>query len=1005
MVTSATNGPELFGSNQKESKLVMKNHIGYHFKKVVKEVNQELFVSRQIDVTSIFMGLKILEQAHKSLDLHCVRMSVKETALAVAVRMKEPSSYSSSLPNPMQRYRYVQDPPGASYIEAKSRCQALGLQLPEVYSTVQADLLSSFLRQNGLTKCFAGLEPDLNEAIFRFAATGFPIWRTPHTTIYSINGQASDLILKMDDPFAKWLYGSDSKLYFRDTLPAVHLNSKLGDPHYRNGNTIFSQIIGPIVCETKWSGETYSHFLPRSGVFRTAHKSLNISSSDVEGNRVKRSPVIKHRSELPPDEIEEIPLRSLENDTRHPRSQRSDLDTLREYCMSVASQALDVKNEMMSKIQNVLSLTDISFHMDNHAGRRKRSPLIKGRRLKRSPLGKVRRKRFFLAKIAFKMGFGLIWNLFGFAQKVSDYREQKRMKQGIATNKLQSIENREAIREMSKTLLDHSISISQLKITTADLERRVYSLETKLDSIQSTVSNITHKLDTVVEISLISNIIVRIQQSMNTGYDVLKDIIHCSLLGQTSPLLLPLDQMIKVQDEVRRVSDAVLDVDFIKMQSIVISDPTNPSTLLVVVNVAALSRKSVDIVRLVPIPSYEDGKTFIPILDYTSVILDQSTYTYSVLTLQEEQECISSRCYVQDTERPLSQTACGVPQFYEQQKDTCVYEETQSNGIFLKSMLPDGVFFAFRSEVNSQLFCNDNKDVGAMKKLTGMGVLQLPNGCTLSVTNSASQTVKVKGPAMYRLIEADDLTLILNGPLGSIQTDKDSKATNKASTYEGLLASQLNPVFTQMTDANVRIAETHTYLWILLGTAIVTVIIVLVVAGVYCRHYYKIFQKIYTLRIKVGELVQQVINLTNAREHLNNARARIQNLIPTPRLPRSLVGRGLLNRLASRNHAVKHDEGEAHDVYRPSSPSAYISLQELNSNQREDRTYVSFRTIPDRDSNSAPEFSSHTMPRRYPSLSPFIAEMKTEERSEETMELDRESSEVEELCRNKKFPS
>ena len=91
--------------------------------------------------------------------------------------------------------------------------------------------------------------------------------------------------------------------------------------------------------------------------------------------------------------------------------------------------------------------------------------------------------------------------------------------------------------------------------------------------------------------------------------------------------------------------------------------------------------------------------------------------------------------------------------------------------------------------------------------------------------------------------------------------------------------------------------------------------------------------------------------------------------------------------------------------FRPSSPSAYISLQELNSNQREDRTYVSFRTIPDRDSNSAPEFSSHTMPKRYPSLSPFIAEMKTEERSEETMELDRESSEVEELCRNKKFPS
>ena len=67
-----------------------------------------------------------------------------------------------------------------------------------------------------------------------------------------------------------------------------------------------------------------------------------------------------------------------------------------------------------------------------------------------------------------------------------------------------------------------------------------------------------------------------------------------------------------------------------------------------------------------------------------------------------------SRCYVQDTERPISQKTCGIPQFYAQQMEACLFEETQSNGIFLKSMLPDGVFFAFRTEVNSQLFCNNN---------------------------------------------------------------------------------------------------------------------------------------------------------------------------------------------------------------------------------------------------------------------------------------------------------
>jgi hypothetical protein len=50
-----------------------------------------------------------------------------------------------------------------------------------------------------------------------------------------------------------------------------------------------------------------------------------------------------------------------------------------------------------------------------------------------------------------------------------------------------------------------------------------------------------------------------------------------------------------VQNEVRKVSTAVLDPDFAKMQSIVISDPNDPSLLLVVVNVAALSRQNMEL--------------------------------------------------------------------------------------------------------------------------------------------------------------------------------------------------------------------------------------------------------------------------------------------------------------------------------------------------------------------------------------------------------------------------
>ena len=215
----------------------------------------------------------------------------------------------------------------------------------------------------------------------------------------------------------------------------------------------------------------------------------------------------------------------------------------------------------------------------------------------------------------------------------------------------------------------------------------------------------------------------------------MKDIIHCSLLGQTSPLLLPLDQIELVQNEVRKVSSGVLDTDFVKMQSIIVSDPKDPHLLFVVINVAALSRKEEELIKLIPIPYYEKDKAFSPMLDYDTIVLYQLSRTYSILTDQEEYDCQFNRCYINDVERSAIQKTCGVPQLFDQQLDACVSEETLSNGVFLKPMLPDGVLFAFRSGVSTQLFCRDNSIIGPIKKLSGNGIMQLPNGCVLSVTD------------------------------------------------------------------------------------------------------------------------------------------------------------------------------------------------------------------------------------------------------------------------------
>ena len=48
--------------------------------------------------------------------------------------------------------------------------------------------------------------------------------------------------------------------------------------------------------------------------------------------------------------------------------------------------------------------------------------------------------------------------------------------------------------------------------------------------------------------------------------------------------------------------------------------------------------------------------------------------------------------------------------------------------------------------------------------------MQLPTGCTLSVTNDDGQNTKLKGRPTSRMIDADDVMLVMNGPLTEFQT-------------------------------------------------------------------------------------------------------------------------------------------------------------------------------------------------------------------------------------------
>jgi hypothetical protein len=77
MASDLINSPELFGKDEKLDKLIIKNQIAYHFKKVVREVSQELFVSRRIDVSLLFAGIQVLRKTESEVRKVCDELPLK----------------------------------------------------------------------------------------------------------------------------------------------------------------------------------------------------------------------------------------------------------------------------------------------------------------------------------------------------------------------------------------------------------------------------------------------------------------------------------------------------------------------------------------------------------------------------------------------------------------------------------------------------------------------------------------------------------------------------------------------------------------------------------------------------------------------------------------------------------------------------------------------------------------------------------------------------------------
>ena len=74
--------PDMFNKGQRIDKLVIRNQVSYHFKKVIREVSQELFVSRKVDLSALLHGIQILEQTKDTMKQYCYDLAYAEASSA-----------------------------------------------------------------------------------------------------------------------------------------------------------------------------------------------------------------------------------------------------------------------------------------------------------------------------------------------------------------------------------------------------------------------------------------------------------------------------------------------------------------------------------------------------------------------------------------------------------------------------------------------------------------------------------------------------------------------------------------------------------------------------------------------------------------------------------------------------------------------------------------------------------------------------------------------------------
>lgn len=422
---------------------------------------------------------------------------------------------------------------------------------------------------------------------------------------------------------------------------------------------------------------------------------------------------------------------------------------MQDTCNSIALHVAEIETRSRERLSKVLNLIDISLSFNvtesiSKAGTRKKE--------KRSVMS------FLL-----KSGLRSLWSLFGIVEGIRNRRRLTRLEKEVSQLHAKQERNNEMIDKLTLVITNHSILLDQLHVTTTQLTQQVNDLTNRVNNLDKKFLFLSSMFQASTILSMLGSVVDRTRDAMDHGFYILEHIVDKSLTSETSAHLLPADQIRRVQIEVSILSNAIIDPEYQRMKSVIVSDPKDQEYLRAIINVAALSRRHYELVELTPVPLFKGDQAIQPSLSYKAAILNNEEGLFVPLDPREMSNCLrDEHCLSTGPELRTNTLSCGIPQFFDWQRDKCDFEPILSNGIFLKRLGSDGIIFSVREEVSAQLFCSAIP--GHVRPLTGSGVLQMPSGCNLVITTATGDVTRIKSPPDTQMIEAQDLVLISAGP-------------------------------------------------------------------------------------------------------------------------------------------------------------------------------------------------------------------------------------------------